>query len=1417
MCSKILHSYLKFLVPTIFVLLLFGIATASSDKKDTEFNQLSAPSDISTLTILSPTTDTILYDNNTALYLDTTSDAWVGVRFTTVAPFELQAIYFAILNDGNNTIDGCSLYVVDVDSLGLPDWPSGVLASLWVAPPLSDMTWMQADLDSPIQFVTNDYFYIIYGPVPGRAYPGTGWWSLFDSDSSTSQRTRVSYDNRGSWLTVTNADAFIRAGGKYTAEFVSDELIVYFTAGTDSSTIDSINQAIGCELKERFTFELEDTTINAYWLSIILDLSVPEAIEKYKNSPNVYFAEPSFIRQPTQRVLNNAELWPADPTFIPGHPAGTFGWQWSLDNWGQAFPGRPPPPPPLTVDADIDAPQMWRMLTHSDVIVGILDTGIDWEHPDLTANIWQNLGEDLNGNGMTIIPGVPPVFDPGDLNGVNNDGDPPGLFQDDVIGWDCVAWGNNPTDPDGHGTHVAGIVGAVGGNGVGVTGVCWSVNLMPVRVLGPGAGIGAECWGIIYTVNKGARILNMSLGGPGYSFLEHLCIFWAQLNDVLVVAAAGNAGVNVDLPANYEYPVCLSNPAAIPLILGWWPTIPPIPIFNPLPFAQNIIGVAASDYDDAKPGFSNWGAVSVHLAAPGHPIYSTVPHAGPGPDYNWMSGTSMAAPHVSGVAALCWTLEPWLTYLQLKRVLLDDPASFNAADKEKKPAFQLGGASPVVTEGRLRAAQNADFGDAPDPPYPTFWPPLGWGALHLDCGLEWLGYDISLERDALDLVTDTDGIPNPNLIDNDGFDDGVTFFPPYFCKGRVMDRVDVEVRVSNPISGRYGPLVNGGKFLYLSSFFDFNGDGDWGDVFTCLALNDAPEHLLIQAVGGPGAPSVIGFVPPPGGGPGNVVVIDPSVWGGFPTQQSRIFELYFYSPPAAQVSGTIWSRFRLEYDDQIWPTPNNKFLGTEFDYSLFGEVEDYVQRVITVQIPTITCPFPGDVVDITVNIASGFEIGGFKLYVEYDPTTLTKLAVERGDLIDDFSDYYDEYTHTRRYKFQYFEHRQLPCEQQCETYKIKIVGIADMPDGWTTGPLEAGKGELIRLKFQVAKDANLQDMFLPVKFEFDYDFDPVSNSFSSATGESLFVDIDWPGELTGPNYDILPIVAFIDGGIKVHSDAWCWCGDINMNELPYEIADAVLFANALLTSAEEAFTIDYDIQVLATDVNKDGFVLSIADFVFLVRIILEDISPKHKLVPSTDLVDVTLTTQGDAVKVTSFSNSNVGAGLYVFKHTGEIKNLTLLTDMDVKYSDVNGELKVLVYSFEGKSIPAGNVELFSFQSQNVELVEIEAADFYGSALKSTITTKVLPTRFALMNNYPNPFNLSTNISFALPVDSKISLKLYNVTGQLVKSFEDRYEAGVHTIVWDGTNTKGEAVSSGIYFYKLVAGDYSCTKKMVLVK
>ncbi|MCJ7457935.1 MAG: T9SS type A sorting domain-containing protein, partial [candidate division Zixibacteria bacterium] len=116
------------------------------------------------------------------------------------------------------------------------------------------------------------------------------------------------------------------------------------------------------------------------------------------------------------------------------------------------------------------------------------------------------------------------------------------------------------------------------------------------------------------------------------------------------------------------------------------------------------------------------------------------------------------------------------------------------------------------------------------------------------------------------------------------------------------------------------------------------------------------------------------------------------------------------------------------------------------------------------------------------------------------------------------------------------------------------------------------------------------------------------------------------------------------------------------------------------------------------------------------------------------------------------------------------------------------------------------------------LVSVEAVDNFSRPLKTTVVNRAIPTAYALNANYPNPFNPTTNISFALPIDSKVSLKIYNIAGQLVRTLvNETMVAGTHTVTWDGINSNGEKVASGIYFYKLNAGDYSKTMKMVMTK
>lgn len=270
-----------------------------------------------------------------------------------------------------------------------------------------------------------------------------------------------------------------------------------------------------------------------------------------------------------------------------------------------------------------DADQAWDKQTGSkSVIVGVIDTGMDTDHDDLRSNLWINPGESGGGK---------------ENNRVDDDNNG---FVDDFRGWDFINNDNNPFDDNQHGTHVSGTIGAEGNNGVGVVGINWTVSVMPLKFLG-GDGSGTTdnaVEAIIYGTNMGAKVLSNSWGGGGRSQALEDAIRFASNHGVLFVAAAGNEFSNNDqfptFPANYD--------------------------------VANVISVAASTSSDNLAGFSNFGRRTVHLAAPGNNILSTVPRDG----YAQLSGTSMATPHVSGAAALVWAQYPNLNVNQVKIRLL---------------------------------------------------------------------------------------------------------------------------------------------------------------------------------------------------------------------------------------------------------------------------------------------------------------------------------------------------------------------------------------------------------------------------------------------------------------------------------------------------------------------------------------------------------------------------------------------------------------------------------------------------------------------------------------------------------------------------------------------------------------------------
>jgi subtilisin family serine protease len=272
----------------------------------------------------------------------------------------------------------------------------------------------------------------------------------------------------------------------------------------------------------------------------------------------------------------------------------------------------------LQGDGPMGAASAWTRITGGDVTVAVVDTGVDLAHRDLAPNLWTNPGE---------VPG----------NGIDDEGD--GVV-DDVHGADFVNGDGDPSDDNGHGTHVAGIVAARGDNGVGVAGLAWRARIMAVKVLGADASgdMATVAAGVRYAVAHGARVINLSLTGPSPGSDLAAAVDAAAAANVLVVAAAGNAHADDDVVASY--------PADLD--------------------AANLVAVTSSDQRGVLAPSASFGRSTVDLAAPGEDILSTARGGG----YELRSGSSMAAAQVSGAAVLLASARPALGWPGMRSALL---------------------------------------------------------------------------------------------------------------------------------------------------------------------------------------------------------------------------------------------------------------------------------------------------------------------------------------------------------------------------------------------------------------------------------------------------------------------------------------------------------------------------------------------------------------------------------------------------------------------------------------------------------------------------------------------------------------------------------------------------------------------------
>jgi len=480
----------------------------------------------------------------------------------------------------------------------------------------------------------------------------------------------------------------------------------------------------------------------------------------------------------------------------------------------------------------------------------------------------------------------------------------------------------------------------------------------------------------------------------------------------------------------------------------------------------------------------------------------------------------------------------------------------------------------------------------------------------------------------------------------------------------------------------------------------------------------------------------------------------------------------------------------------------------------------------TIKIAKVEDAFSGfhSYVDV-IKMAGSEDMLGFDFLFAYDASVLTFISAAKGPL----------FTMPGVYEWEYFTYRFGPngnCGNACPSGLLRVIGLAEQNDG-IHHPLELTVPDgtvLFTLDFLVSSNRLYNCQYAPVRFYWmDCGDNTIAFNPSTAGDPNVIVtaiskDVYefWGGASIAnihagfPTYlgsqaecdtpDIQgqyglkpgtrPFIDFINGGIDIICNADIDDrGDINLNGLDNEIGDAVVFTNYFIKGLA-AFTVNVEGQIQATDVNADGLVLSVADLVYLIRVIVGDALPyADKLSPYATTAN--FSTNGSVIS----TDVTLGAVLFTFNGIADVNLGSGAANMELKSGVVNGNTQALVLSYAKGQTCTGEI-----LNANGSIKSIEAVDYYGTPYKVV----TMPTAFSV-KNYPNPFNPTANIEFTLPAVTDWTVSIYNVAGQKVAGFNGSGQ-GTVTLTWDASN-----VSSGIYFYKVEAGKNSATKKMVLMK
>lgn len=466
-------------------------------------------------------------------------------------------------------------------------------------------------------------------------------------------------------------------------------------------------------------------------------------------------------------------------------------------------------------------------------------------------------------------------------------------------------------------------------------------------------------------------------------------------------------------------------------------------------------------------------------------------------------------------------------------------------------------------------------------------------------------------------------------------------------------------------------------------------------------------------------------------------------------------------------------------------------------------------------------------------------LGGFDLLIGYEANQLAFQEARQGTLLDSCG-------------WEYFTYRYIGASDSAGSYPsglVRLVGMAEISNGATyagcneghAGYVDSAPMTLAYLNFATEYHRSLEYQFSPLRFFWE---DCGDNTLSNWDGTELFIEsmVDeycygplprathFPTIRGAPDsciYDDQPtgksaqrMVDFFNGGVEFFGcDSIDARGDINLNGVAWQMADAFMFAD-YFTQGFAAFGNHVEGSIAASDCNADGIALSVADFVYVVRTVLGDAEPYDRGTPSPNPAFFNLEPLNQEVVLTT--SEHLGAVQMVVN--GEVTPQLLADQMEISFAWDSGLTRILIYSFEQNVyIEAGRLVALP---DATGIAEVETATFLGRRVMAYAGEPSdvddpfgnLPDAFALHQNYPNPFNPTTTIEYDLPKSSTVRLDIYNVTGQKVRTLHSgQLGAGHQSMEWDGRDGSGRRVSSGIYLYRLTADEFVRTRKMMLLK